>query len=121
AAPFSKYRASCQYRMVVPVDLPRFIFRTNRRPDFGVNFALGPGPSKMPGTPRRKDISCTLPSRLTVTSNRNDSALTADAPTPCSPPEALYPEPPNFPPACSRVSTSSTPLRPDLPCVPVGM
>ena len=107
--------------MIVPVDSPRFIFRERRRPDCRLNVAFGPGPSKTPGTPREKDISWTLPSRLTVTSNHRDSAFTAEAPTPCRPPDALYPEPPNLPPACSRVSTSSTPLNPDLPWTSVGM
>ena len=33
--------------------------------------------------------------------------MTTDTPTPWRPPETLYPEPPNLPPACSVVSTIS--------------
>jgi hypothetical protein len=34
-------------------------------------------------------------------------ALTAETPTPCKPPETLYPPPPNLPPACRTVITTS--------------
>ena len=44
-----------------------------------------------------------LPLRLTVTSKCSDKAFTTEAPTPCNPPETLYPPPPNFPPACKTV------------------
>ena len=37
-----------------------------------------------------------------------DNAFTTDAPTPCKPPETLYPLPPNLPPACKTVYTVST-------------
>jgi hypothetical protein len=37
-----------------------------------------------------------------------DNAFTTDAPTPCSPPDAPYAPPPNLPPACSSVSTTSS-------------
>ena len=37
-----------------------------------------------------------------------DSALTTELPTPCRPPETAYPLPPNLPPACRIVSTTST-------------
>ncbi len=87
--PFSKYLASYQYRMDVPVDSPRFIRPVICNPVWWVNAALGPGPSNTAGTPCANDIWCTLPSRFTVTSNRCDSAFTADAPTPCRPPEVL--------------------------------
>src|SRR5690606_39548586 len=58
-----------------------------------VNRAFGPGPANSPGLPCANEISWTLPSRLTTTSMRCDSALTAEAPTPCRPPEVLYPDP----------------------------
>ena len=57
-------------------------------PDFAVNDAVGPSPSKTPGTPRRKDIPCWDGDRSTSTSSRADSALTTEAPTPCRPPVA---------------------------------
>src|SRR5699024_9819575 len=57
----------------------------------------------------------------TSTSRRLDSALTTDAPTPCRPPVALYDPPPNFPPACSLVNTTSTPVRPVRGSVPTGL
>ena len=50
----------------------------------------------------------TFPFLYTFTSNHFDSALTTDAPTPWSPPDTLYPPPPNFPPAWSTVYTVST-------------
>ena len=57
-------------------------------PDFGVNPALGPSPSKTPGAPRRKEMPCWEGDRSTSTSSRDDSALTTEAPTPCRPPVA---------------------------------
>ncbi|MNT88281.1 hypothetical protein D3C72_2288190 [compost metagenome] len=39
--------------------------------------------------PREKSISCTLPSRRTVSFSQMDSAFTQDTPTPCKPPETL--------------------------------
>ena len=48
------------------------------------------------------------PSLWIVTSVHSDNALTTDAPTPCRPPDTLYPlSPPNFPPACNFVYTVS--------------
>ena len=55
-----------------------------------VNDAVGPSPSKTPGTPRRKLMPCWDGVRSTSTSSRADSALTTDAPTPCRPPVATY-------------------------------
>src|SRR5690606_29149715 len=49
-----------------------------------------------------------LPSRCTLTSHQEDSALTAETPTPCRPPETLYEPPPNLPPACRVVITTSS-------------
>ncbi len=40
-----------------------------------------------------------LPFWNTFTSSHSDKALTTDAPTPCNPPDTLYPPPPNLPPA----------------------
>ena len=37
-----------------------------------------------------------------------ERAFTTEAPTPCRPPDTLYPPPPNLPPACRRVNTTST-------------
>src|SRR5256884_1593243 len=47
------------------------------------------------------------PSRLISITSRLDSALTTDTPTPCNPPEILYPSPPNFAPACNVVMMTS--------------
>ncbi len=58
-------------------------------PDCGVKASFGFSPSKTPGTPRRNDIRCVVGERSTSTSSRADSALTTEAPTPCSPPVAL--------------------------------
>mmetsp|Transcript_3582 Transcript_3582/g.22487 ORF Transcript_3582/g.22487 Transcript_3582/m.22487 type:complete len:278 (+) Transcript_3582:1419-2252(+) len=66
---------------------------------------------------------CIIPSLQTTTSNASESAFTTDRPTPCSPPDTLYPlsSPPNFPPACSTVSTvSSADFFVEL-CCAVGM
>ena len=62
-----------------------------------------------------------LPSRSTSTSSRSESALTTEAPTPWSPPEAAYEPEPNFPPACSLVKTTSTPERPVFGSISTGM
>ena len=83
-------------------------------PDFSWNDASGPSPEKTPGTPRRKLMPCCEGVRSTSTSSRADSALTTEAPTPCRPPVATYDEPPNLPPACSLVKTTSTPAQPGL-------
>ena len=50
-----------------------------------------------------------------------ESALTTDRPTPCRPPVATYEPPPNLPPACSLVATTSTPGSPVLGSLSVGM
>ena len=59
--------------------------------------------------------------RSTSTSSRADSALTTEAPTPCRPPVATYEPPPNLPPACSLVKTTSTPGSPVLGSLSTGM
>jgi len=84
--------------------------RTFRRPGRDVKDAFRPGPANSPGTPRRKLAAHSCPSRSTLTSIRAARAFTTEAPTPCSPPDAVYEPPPNLPPACSRVITSSTPV-----------
>ena len=87
AASGVKICRSGQKRVRVPV----FFFTTlptMRSPVDSVKVLSGAGPSKTPGTPRRKLITCTRPSRSTSTSSRDESALTTDAPTPWSPPEA---------------------------------
>ncbi len=92
--------------------VPVFVFgtlATCRRPDFRVKSAAGPSPANSPATPRRKLVVQVWPSRSTSMSRRADRAFTTDAPTPCRPPEAVYEPPPNLPPACSLVMTSSTP------------
>ena len=53
-----------------------------------------------------------VPSRCTSATTRTDNAFTTLTPTPCRPPDTLYPSPPNFPPACSTVSTTSSALLP---------
>ncbi len=47
--------------------------------------------------------TCAAPSRCTSARILVESAFTTDAPTPCKPPEYLYPSPPNLPPAWSVV------------------
>ena len=51
------------------------------------------------GTPRAKVWRWIFPSRCTSAMSHSDSAFTTETPTPWSPPETLYPSPPNFPPA----------------------
>src|SRR5690606_28191523 len=64
------------------------------------------GASGLP--PSEKLWRQTCPCRRISTSNRVDSAFTTDEPTPWRPPDTAYPPPPNLPPACSTVSTTST-------------
>jgi len=45
---------------------------------------------------------------LDVEAKRVDRAFTTEEPTPCRPPETAYAPPPNLPPACRIVSTTST-------------
>ena len=76
---------------------------------------------RRPGTPRRNDMPCWDGDRSTSTSIRAESALTTEAPTPCRPPVATYEPPPNLPPACSLVKTTSTPGSPVLGSLSTGM
>ena len=62
-----------------------------------------------------------LPSRITVTSSFVDKALTTEAPTPCKPPETLYPPPPNLPPAWRTVKTVSSAGRPVFSWISTGI
>ena len=111
---------SGQNLILVPV--ARLVTRLSwRSPDFLLKAASGPGPANSPVTPRRKLAAQVCPSRSTSTSSREASALTTEAPTPCRPPEAVYEPPPNFPPACSLVITSSTPLSLVLRSTSTGM
>src|SRR3989344_4808778 len=48
------------------------------------------------------------PSRCTSARTCEERAFTTETPTPCKPPETLYPSPPNFPPAWSIVMTVSS-------------
>ena len=62
-------------------------------------------------SPSPNPMVCILPSRQTVTSRRDASALVTETPTPCRPPENEYAPPArlsNLPPACRRVNTIST-------------
>ena len=104
-----KICSSGQKRTRVPV-LARGQVPSRRRPDFFEKLASGPSPSNTPGMPRRKDIRWIFASRSTSMSSRELNALTTLAPTPCRPPEAVYEPPPNLPPACSLVITTSTPV-----------
>src|SRR5699024_10876440 len=110
-APLTKISRSGQKVISLPV-APRLPLPTLASCPPSANFACGPSPVKVPGTPRRKDIPHTVAPRVTRTSNRDDSAFTTDDPTPCRPPVALYEPAPNLPPACSLVKTTSTPLSP---------
>ena len=87
----------------------------------GVKVESGDPFENTPGSPRWNDIDQVLPLRSTSTSSRSESALTTDAPTPCRPPEAAYDPPPNLPPACSLVKTTSTPDRPVRGSMSTGM
>ena len=62
--------------------------------------------------PSTNSIPWRLPLRSISRINRLDRALTTDTPTPCKPPDTLYPSPPNFPPACRTVRTTSAALLP---------
>ncbi len=81
----------------------------------------GPSPAKTPGAPRWKLMCWVAGERSTSTSRRADSALTTDEPTPCRPPVATYEPPPNLPPACSLVKTTSTPESPVFGSLSTGM
>src|ERR1035441_3871499 len=94
---------------------------SGRSPARLVKSASGPGAPNSPVTPRRKLAAQVCPPRSTSTSSRAASALTTEAPTPCSPPEAVYEPPPNLPPPCSRVLTSSTPVSLVLRSTSTGM
>ena len=76
------------------------------------------GPS---GLPRWYSCMCTLPSRCTSTRRWLESALTTETPTPCRPPDTLYPRPPNLPPACRIVCTTSSADLPVCFCFSTGM
>src|SRR5690606_31105039 len=81
-----------------------------RVPVVSVGSPLGRSPN---GTPRANRCVTTCPSRRTSTSSHADKALTTATPTPCNPPDTLYPPSSlNLPPACSTVSTVSTAGRP---------
>ena len=111
---------SGQNRTRVPVT-PFFTRPPLRRPDCGSNGAFGPSPAKTPGAPRWNDIAWVAGDRSTSTSRRADRALTTEDPTPCRPPVAAYDPPPNLPPACSLVKTTSTPESPVLGSLSTGM
>ena len=86
-----------------------------------VKSPTGPTPSNTPGTPRLKDMVWVFAPRSTSISRRAESALTTEAPTPCSPPEAVYEPPPNLPPACNLVITTSTPVSLVLGSISTGI
>ena len=64
-------------------------------------------------------ISLILPSLYIVTFIHFDKAFTTEEPTPCKPPDTLYPDVSNFPPACNIVYITSGVLFPDA-CLPIG-
>src|SRR5699024_11253195 len=114
-----KICGSGQYRIRLPVTV--FLIRLPLcRPPPSVKPAAAPSPSNRPGTPRRNDMDHVALLLSISTSRRLDSALTTDAPTPCSPPVATYEPPPNLPPACSFVNTTSTPDRPVFGALSTG-
>src|ERR1700719_2889746 len=86
-----------------------------------VFFVLPEDFSLVVGTPFPSDCSQTSPSRQISKSSQSESALTTDAPTPCSPPEALYVSLSNFPPACSTVITTSAAGFFSVACMSTGM
>ena len=71
-------------------------------------FSSGVDSSSVFLTPSENDILYILLSLNTVTSKSSDKAFTAEAPTPCSPPETWYAPSSNLPPACNVVNTVST-------------
>ena len=76
----------------------------------------------MSSPPSPNAMAWRLPSRSISTSTRAESALTTEMPTPWRPPDTLYPSPPNLPPACSTVSTTSAAVRSSyLGCFPTGI
>ncbi len=72
------------------------------------------------GSPRTNSWTWRLPSRRTSTRIWELNAFTTLTPTPCRPPETLYPPPPNFPPAWSTVMITSRALLP-VECRSTGM
>jgi hypothetical protein len=58
--------------------------------------------------PRAYPCDQANPSRKMSAVIFSESAFTTETPTPCSPPEMLYPPPPNLPPAFNVVSATST-------------
>ena len=105
----SKYLGFGVTRTRVPVFLASF---TGLAPSFSLT------------SPSAKLIVWTLPSRHTVTSRREASALVTETPTPCRPPENEYAPPArlsNLPPACSRVNTISMTGTFSSGCRPTGM
>ena len=73
-----------------------------------VSFVLSTAVTSPSGSPRPYSCRQALPSRFTSTRSVSESAFTTETPTPCRPPDTLYPSPPNLPPACSFVSTTSS-------------
>ncbi len=120
AASLVKICRSGQNRTRVPVT--PFLTRAPLcSPEAASKSPPGPASAKTPGKPRWKDITWVAGERSTSTSSRDDSALTTEAPTPCRPPVAAYEPPPNLPPACSLVKTTSTPESPVLGSLSTGM
>ena len=96
-------------RLVVELDrLEDVVVRPEGDRGAGAGRSRRPAASGASGTPSWKLIDQTWPWRCTSTSSRCESALTTELPTPCRPPETAYPPPPNLPPACRIVSTTST-------------
>ena len=61
------------------------------------------------------------PLRCTCTTSSSDSAFTTEAPTQCKPPEILYADFSNLPPAWSTVNTASSTDLPVLVCTSTGI
>ena len=59
--------------------------------------------------------------RWIVISIHSETALTAETPTPCNPPDTLYASLSNFPPACSFVIMTSAAEIPNSSWIPTGM
>src|SRR5215469_17273285 len=62
--------------------------------------------SLLVGSPFEYVCSQVNPSRQISSSSSSLSAFTHDTPTPCRPPDTLYDDESNFPPACSLVITT---------------
>src|SRR5205085_11528875 len=79
--------------------------------------------SLLVGSPFEYVCSQVKPSRQISSSSSSLSAFTQLTPTPCSPPETLYDEESNLPPACNLVITTCAAgtFSPSMSILPTGI